>query len=139
MALDGELFAGRGEFKCTVSITRRKNGGEQWRDRKYVIFDAPSVVGGFEVRLAAAESVVSELEFVDVHPHSSPYRDMDHVSSPRRCRIQGWIRIFWERKRRPLPIGTVISYRYCDTTKAGAPRFPIYLRVRADVDAADFE
>jgi DNA ligase-1 len=39
----------------------------------------------------------------------------------------------------PPPIGTVISYRYFEMTKAGVPRFPVYLRVRADVGEAEFE
>jgi len=78
MALDGELFAGRGNFQTTVSIARRKHGGELWRDLRYVVFDAPSVDGGFEARLAQAQVAVSSLEFVEIHPHES-CRDMQHL------------------------------------------------------------
>mmetsp|Transcript_12567 Transcript_12567/g.20943 ORF Transcript_12567/g.20943 Transcript_12567/m.20943 type:complete len:571 (-) Transcript_12567:71-1783(-) len=202
MALDGELFAGRGEFQRTVSIARRKNGGEQWRDLKYVVFDAPSIVGGFEIRLAEAESAISELEFVEVHPHN-PCRDMDHLAEElKRVEEQGGEGLMMRKKNSaydhgrsrellkvktfkddeaivhdhqagkgrhsgrmgavmcrlrdgtefkvgtgfsdkergdPPPVGTVISFRYFEMTKAGVPRFPVYLRVRRDVDESEFE
>uniref|UniRef100_A0A6U2JEG2 DNA ligase OB-like domain-containing protein n=1 Tax=Pseudictyota dubia TaxID=2749911 RepID=A0A6U2JEG2_9STRA len=70
MALDGELFAGRGRFQHTVSVVRRQNAGELWRGIKFIVFDAPSIDGaGFEARLAAAAAVVNPLEFVDMLPH----------------------------------------------------------------------
>src|SRR5207253_10200568 len=39
--LDGELWIGRNTFQRTVSIVRRQNGGEHWRQVRYVLFDAP--------------------------------------------------------------------------------------------------
>ena len=36
-----------------------------------------------------------------------------------------------------IPVGTVITYAYNDRTKANVPRFPRFVRVRTDVDAAD--
>lgn len=202
MALDGELFAGRGEFQRTVSIARRKNGGEMWRDLKYVVFDAPSVAGGFEKRLAEAQKAISDLAFVDLHPHN-PCRDMDHLAEELKrvekeggeglmmrkknsdyghgrshellkvktfkddeaivtdhqngkgrhkgrmgavmCRLRDGTEFkvgsgFSDKEREdPPPIGTIISYRYFEMTKAGVPRFPVYLRVRADVDESEFQ
>jgi DNA ligase-1 len=39
--LDGELWIGRKQFQRTVSIVRRQDGGELWRQVLYVVFDAP--------------------------------------------------------------------------------------------------
>jgi DNA ligase 1 len=78
VALDGELFGGRGQFQSTISIARRQNGGELWRQLKFVVFDAPSEPGGFEDRLAKVFEQVASLEFVVVHPHE-PCRDRQHL------------------------------------------------------------
>lgn len=53
--LDGELFAGRKRFQATVSIARRQDRSEHWKQLTYVIFDAPAVPGGFEERLASLQ------------------------------------------------------------------------------------
>lgn len=49
--LDGELWVARKEFQRCVSIVRRADGGEQWREVKYLVFDAPKTEGGFEARV----------------------------------------------------------------------------------------
>lgn len=72
LALDGELFAGRGRFNETVSVVRRHDAGERWGQLKYVVFDAPSASGGFETRLKAAETALSRdgsSKYACVHPH----------------------------------------------------------------------
>lgn len=48
--LDGELWIGRGQFQETVSVVRRKKGGDLWKKVKYLMFDAPALVRSFEVR-----------------------------------------------------------------------------------------
>ncbi len=48
--LDGELWIGRGKFQTTVSIVRRQDRGDAWKDVKFVIFDAPEFEGKFEER-----------------------------------------------------------------------------------------
>jgi DNA ligase-1 len=40
--LDGELWIGRGRFQETVSVVRRKKGGERWKNVRYLVFDAPA-------------------------------------------------------------------------------------------------
>lgn len=50
--LDGELWLGRKNFQRAVSIVRRRDKTELWRDVRYVVFDAPAAGGGFEERLA---------------------------------------------------------------------------------------
>lgn len=49
--LDGELWLGRGEFQRTVSIVRRQDRSEHWKEISYVVFDAPALKGPFEERL----------------------------------------------------------------------------------------
>ena len=48
--LDGELWIDRKAFQQTVSIVRRHDQSEHWRDVRFVIFDAPAAKGGFEAR-----------------------------------------------------------------------------------------
>jgi len=69
MALDGELFAGRGRFNETVSVARQHNAGEKWDILRYVVFDAPSVHAPFERRLAAAKEALQGSKYATVHPH----------------------------------------------------------------------
>lgn len=54
--LDGELFAGRKQFQSTVAIARRSDRSKHWEQLRYVVFDAPSLAGSFEDRLAAART-----------------------------------------------------------------------------------
>jgi DNA ligase-1 len=52
-ALDGELWIGRKAFQETVSVVRRQDAGEQWKEVQYVVFDAPASGGSFEQRWRA--------------------------------------------------------------------------------------
>jgi DNA ligase 1 len=49
--LDGELWLGRKMFQRAVSIVRRQDKNELWKDISYVVFDAPGLDKGFEARL----------------------------------------------------------------------------------------
>ncbi|WP_163997772.1 DNA ligase [Pyxidicoccus caerfyrddinensis] len=49
--LDGELFGGRKRFQRTVSIVRRQDRSDDWKELFFVAFDAPSVDAPFEKRL----------------------------------------------------------------------------------------
>lgn len=49
--LDGELWLDRKAFQRTVSVVRRQDGGDAWRQIKYLVFDAPGHAGGFEARI----------------------------------------------------------------------------------------
>ena len=52
VVLDGELFAGRGLFRDTISAVRRKVPRDsQWRNITYMVFDAPQAPGAFEARM----------------------------------------------------------------------------------------
>ena len=46
--LDGELWCGRKRFQRTVSIVRRQDENDDWREVSYVVFDAPALRQPFE-------------------------------------------------------------------------------------------
>lgn len=48
--LDGELWGGRKRFQRTVSIVRRQDGGQEWKEIRFVVFDAPGLEKPFEER-----------------------------------------------------------------------------------------
>ena len=58
--LDGELWLDRKAFQRTVSIVRRQDQSEHWRQITYVVFDAPAVVGSFEARQASLVEVFNQ-------------------------------------------------------------------------------
>lgn len=55
--LDGEFWMGRGRFQETSGYARRQDQGEYWRDIKFMVFDAPTFLGGFERRMEAVKSL----------------------------------------------------------------------------------
>ncbi len=78
--LDGELFGGRKKFQRTVSVVRRQDQSEGWREIRYVVFDAPAMDAPFEARLAAIRHAIEKtgLAHVEAHPHE-PCRGVDHL------------------------------------------------------------
>lgn len=68
MKLDGELFLGRQKFQQTISIVKRLDGGELWRNIAFMVFDAPEVPGPFEERMKFLESA-----FIRCLPDKPPY------------------------------------------------------------------
>ncbi len=80
MPLDGELWLARKAFQRTVSIVRRHDGPDSWREIKFRIFDAPPVSGPFEDRIEYLCETFSRLR----HPHASVLpqlrcRGVDHL------------------------------------------------------------
>jgi len=57
--LDGELWIARRQFQRTVSIVRRGDESDLWREVRYLIFDAPAVIQPFEQRLASVKQVLA--------------------------------------------------------------------------------
>ena len=49
--LDGELWLDRKKFQRAVSIVRRQDKSDHWKEISYVVFDAPTLEHGFEDRL----------------------------------------------------------------------------------------
>lgn len=69
--LDGELWLNRKMFQRTVSIVRRQDKTDLWREVRYLVFDAPSHDGPFEKRLAFIQEVlqVQKPSFAASHLH----------------------------------------------------------------------
>ena len=60
IALDGELWIGRGKFEETVSIVRSETPDDRWKRVHYMVFDAPQAKGTFEERMQSLRENVSE-------------------------------------------------------------------------------
>jgi len=48
--LDGELWLDRQRFQRTVSIVRRQDRSDHWKEIRFPVFDAPAVAEPFEAR-----------------------------------------------------------------------------------------
>lgn len=77
VALDGELWVGRGQFEKTASIVSRHVPHEGWRQVRYMVFDLPENPGAFDERLQKlrAAVVASPSAFLAVIPQ---YKVADH-------------------------------------------------------------
>jgi len=69
--LDGELWLGRKKFQRTVSIVRRQDQSNLWREVTFVVFDAPKLEKGFEARLEFVQDCMREHEptYAKAHEH----------------------------------------------------------------------
>ena len=78
--LDGELWLGRKQFQRTVSIVRRQDKSDHWKEIHYVVFDAPRLEKAFEKRLEFVHECVggARLEHVSAHPHEL-CKGLDHL------------------------------------------------------------
>ena len=60
--MDGELWAGRGQFQKAVSTVRQQTPDDAaWRGIQFMVFDLPAEPGTFTERLSTLNSVVSKL------------------------------------------------------------------------------
>lgn len=80
MILDGELFMDRGEFQKTVSVVRRQDKNDGWKDIKYLIFDGPAIKGDFETRLKVLKKKLdgNKSEYLQLHKHEV-CKDEEHL------------------------------------------------------------
>ncbi|GHA21636.1 DNA ligase [Oceanisphaera arctica] len=63
MALDGELWLGRGRFEDLSAAVRRYRPDEpEWRQIRFMVFDLPASELPFETRLTALERLFSHLD-----------------------------------------------------------------------------
>jgi DNA ligase-1 len=77
--LDGELWIERKKFQRTVSIVRRQDRSDLWKEVRYLVFDAPAATGGFEERLAfLADAFARPVEYARLHAHER-CRNLDHL------------------------------------------------------------
>jgi DNA ligase-1 len=69
LALDGELWAGRGQFAAAASIVRRQPADDaDWRRMRFMVFDLPSHPGNFTERLEALRVLLAQLDQPWVRP-----------------------------------------------------------------------
>jgi DNA ligase-1 len=78
--LDGELWLDRRKFQRAVSIVRRRDRAEQWRELRYVVFDLPAAPEAFEDRQRQLADLLrtQRPEFAQVHPQEQ-CRGGDHL------------------------------------------------------------
>jgi DNA ligase-1 len=80
VALDGELWIDRKMFQRTVSIVRRQDKNDLWREVRYLVFDAPAHGGHFEQRLKFFYEILADRRppFAAAHPHVL-CKNLDHL------------------------------------------------------------
>jgi DNA ligase-1 len=62
VSMDGELWAGRGQFSKAVSTVRQQTpDDEAWRTLRFMVFDLPAQGGPFSERLAALNRLLTDL------------------------------------------------------------------------------
>lgn len=78
--LDGELWLDRQAFQRTVSIVRRHDQSDQWRQIKFLVFDAPSIPECFERRRRFVNECIAEYQsaFAVAHRHDR-CKGLDHL------------------------------------------------------------
>jgi DNA ligase-1 len=87
--LDGELFGGRKKFQRTVSIVRRQDRSDDWKELAFVVFDAPRLEAPFEERLARCQQYVEDIAppYAEWLPHE-PCRSVEHLRTEL-ARVEG--------------------------------------------------
>mmetsp|Transcript_11880 Transcript_11880/g.11796 ORF Transcript_11880/g.11796 Transcript_11880/m.11796 type:complete len:300 (+) Transcript_11880:407-1306(+) len=192
--LDGELWTDRNDFERCVSIVRRQDENEEWKEVKFMVFDTPKMKNEpFSVRLEKINEVVSGLKtpFIEVLEHTEcksrdhMVEEMDKVLASggeglmlrkpdskyeqRRSSnllkvkkfddseatvigheagkgklkgVLGAVKVRlddgkefkigsgfnYEQREDPPKIGARVTFKYMGKSKAGIPRFPIFLR-----------
>lgn len=78
--LDGELWIDRKKFQRTVSIVRRQDKSDLWKEVRFLVFDAPASAGPFEDRLVFVEQALAgaSLKFAQPHEHV-PCKDLESL------------------------------------------------------------
>jgi DNA ligase-1 len=78
--LDGELWIGRKAFQRTVSIVRRQDKTDLWKEVRFLVFDAPGRQDPFEGRLEfLAETFGNRRSGHAAHHPHEPCRGLDHL------------------------------------------------------------
>lgn len=90
--LDGELWAGRGQFATAVSVARSLDAGDSWRAIRFAAFDAPMALGGFEERQSALREAVGadSIAFAVQQVRCQGHADMlEHLANVERMGGEG--------------------------------------------------
>jgi DNA ligase 1 len=80
--LDGELWLARKAFQRTVSIVRRQDKSDLWKELSFLVFDAPAQSDPFERRLEFIKETLAEKKLSHVQPHEhTPCKNLDHLKT----------------------------------------------------------
>lgn len=78
--LDGELWLGRKMFQRAVSIVRRQDKSDLWKDVRFLIFDAPALDQEFEARMAFVRKTIEKYRPAHAQPHAHEIcKNIDHL------------------------------------------------------------
>jgi DNA ligase-1 len=58
LALDGELWTKRDDFQRAVSIVKRQDMNDDWKEIIYMVYDAPRLSLSFSERLRVIEKTL---------------------------------------------------------------------------------
>jgi DNA ligase-1 len=80
--LDGELWLDRKKFQRTVSIVRRQDKSDHWKDIRFLVFDAPASSDSFEDRLRFLADTFARKStpFAAMHEHNQ-CSGLEHLCS----------------------------------------------------------
>jgi DNA ligase 1 len=67
--LDGELWMGRQQYERGCGIVKRHNEDAEWKLIKFHVFDAPTLPGGFEERIAALPELLKNAPYAEPVKH----------------------------------------------------------------------
>lgn len=119
--LEGELWAGRGQFATVASIVRSENRKERWLQLRFAIFDAPEAGGSFAARINQAR------EWFAAHPGG-------HAFVIEQIPVQSEQHLQQELRRVEVLGGEGLIVRRADTSYAPG-RSPTILKVKSYLDA----
>jgi len=70
--LDGELWLGRKQFQRSVSIVRRQDKSDHWKEIQFLIFDAPASPEPFESRMKLLQDLIRKglHQYARLHEHA---------------------------------------------------------------------
>ncbi len=87
--LDGELWLDRKKFQQTISIVKRQDKSDHWKQISYVVFDAPALDDPFEKRVKFVEEFLVKQKplYARAHVHEV-CKNLDHLRSEL-VRIEG--------------------------------------------------
>jgi DNA ligase 1 len=68
--LDGELWLDRKKFQRAVSIVRRQDKSDLWKELSFLVFDAPQAGGPFEDRVKFVADTLSSRKLTYARPHT---------------------------------------------------------------------
>jgi DNA ligase-1 len=78
--LDGELWIARKQFQRTVSVVRRQDQSDHWKEVRFLVFDAPRLEQTFEQRLAFLTECLAESRPTYAMPHEhQPCHGIQHL------------------------------------------------------------